>query len=278
MTTEWDKVQETADFLNEQLGPPPDVWLVLGSGLGTVGSQLQGEKSVAFDAIPNWPESTVAGHRGIIRRGILGNMEVALQLGRIHLYEGHHPGEVVRAVRAGICWGAKTVIITNAAGGINEMFKAGDLMMIEDHINLTSNNPLIGPNNDEMGPRFPDMSEVYSREIRAIALDEATGLGLNLRTGVYAGVLGPSYETPAEIAMLRGYGADAVGMSTVLEAIAARHMGAQVAGISCITNPAASVKGPKLSHDEVQLFAAKAADDMTRLLSALLGRVKQNDR
>jgi purine-nucleoside phosphorylase len=270
MAADWNKVDKIAEFLFGTLGPPPKVAVVLGSGLGDVGAGLANERSVSFGDIPDWPKSTVAGHSGVLRRGVMGGTEVVLQLGRIHLYEGYDPADVVLPVRALIAWGAKTVFLTNAAGGINEGYKAGSLMMIEDHINLTGRNPLIGPNDEARGPRFPDMTEIYDHRIRANALDAATRLGIQLHLGIYAGLTGPSYETPAEIGMLRKLGADAVGMSTVLEAIAAKHMGAQVAGISCITNQAAT-KGATLSHDEVRIFAARAATDMTRLIITMLG-------
>jgi purine-nucleoside phosphorylase len=271
--TNWKKVDDTAAFLANTLGPPPGVAIILGSGLGDVGAGLSGEKSVSFADIPGWPASTVVGHSGTLRRGLLGGAEVALQLGRIHLYEGYDPEDVVLPVRSLIRWGAGTIILTNAAGGINENYKAGSLMVVEDHLNLTGRNPLTGPNDDSRGPRFPDMSEIYDANLRANALDVASRLDLSLHLGVYAGLTGPSYETPAEIRMLRKLGADAVGMSTVLEAIAARHLGARVIGISCITNPAAGIKDATLSHDDVRMFAARAAANMTRLIIALLGRI-----
>jgi purine-nucleoside phosphorylase len=177
---------------------------------------------------------------------------------------------VARPVRAAITWGADTVILTNAAGGVGQAAKAGDLMVLEDHINLTGRNPLRGPNDDERGPRFPDMTDIYDNELRALALDRAAELGLTLRTGIYAGMPGPSYETPAEVRMLESLGATAVGMSTVLEAIAARHLGARLVGISCITNQAATTRGAKLTHSEVQAIGARAADDLTRLVVSLI--------
>ncbi len=271
MNEEWNTIDRGARFLKERLGARPDVHLVLGSGLGGVADGLEDSRAVRFDEVPGWTSSTVDGHAGELRRGRIAGVEVLLQMGRIHLYEGHTAAQVVRPIRVGIAYGAKTIILTNAAGAINEAFRAGDLMMIEDHLNLTGVNPLTGPNNDARGERFPDMTNLYCSNLRATALNLATDMGITLRSGVYAGVNGPSYETPSEVQMMAQMGVDAVGMSTVLEAIAARHMGARICGISCITNQAASVKGAPLSHDEVKVFAAKASDDMIRLLAAILG-------
>ena len=270
MNEEWNTIDQSARFLKERLGASPEVHLVLGSGLGGVADGLEDSRAVRFDEVPGWTNSTVDGHAGELRRGRIAGVEVLLQMGRIHLYEGHTAAQVVRPVRVGIAYGAKTLILTNAAGGINETLRSGELMMIEDHINLTGVNPLTGPNNDSRGERFPDMTNVYSSKLRAMALDRATDIGITLRSGVYAGVNGPSYETPSEVRMMAAMGVDAVGMSTVLEAIAARHMGASVCGISCITNQAASSRGAPLRHDEVKVFAAKASDDLIRLLAAIL--------
>jgi len=267
---EWMKVDAIAAFLAERLGSPPEIHVVLGSGLGGAATQLDDARALDVSEIPGWPRSTVAGHAGRLLRGRIASREVLIQSGRVHLYEGYSPAVVVRPVRAAVTWGAKTVIITNAAGGIGGVAKPGDLMVIEDHINLTGRNPLRGPNDDTRGPRFPDMTDVYDPGLRALALDRAAELGITLRTGIYAGNPGPSYETPAEVRMLESFGVAAVGMSTVLEAIAARHLGARLVGISCITNVAASTRGAKLSHAEVQTIGAKAADDITRLVVALI--------
>ena len=270
MKTDWKKVDDIARFLEERLGEPPQVHLVMGSGLSGAAGGLEDEREVSFEEIPGWPESTVEGHAGKLKRGRLAGVEVLVQLGRIHLYEGYTPEQVVLPVRAGISYGAETVILTNAAGGISDSFRPGDLMILEDHINLTGRNPLMGANEPTRGARFPDMTDIYTPKLRAHALEKAADLGITLHTGVYAGLTGPSYETPAEVRMLSRLGADAVGMSTVLEAIAARHLGARIAGISCITNVAAVVRGATLTHDEVKVFAARAADDMTRLVAALM--------
>jgi purine-nucleoside phosphorylase len=199
---------------------------------------------------------------------------VLLQLGRVHLYEGYSPQEVVRPVRASIAWGARTLVLTNAAGGINPVLKPGSLMVIEDHLNLTGVNPLQGSNDEQRGPRFPDMGDAYSRTLRAHLVEEASRLEIPFRMGVYAGLMGPSYETPAEVKMLRTLGADAVGMSTVLEGIAAVHMGAAVAGISCISNMAATYDGVRLSHEDVTLSSALASENLMRLLVAFSAKVK----
>ena len=274
MNDEWRKVDAIAAFLEETLGDPPQIHIVLGSGLDNVASGLEDERSVEFKDMPEWRRSTVAGHAGVLRRGRLSGKEVLIQSGRIHLYEGYSPAAVVRPVRAMVTWGAKLVILTNAAGVIDSSARPGELMMIEDHINLTGRNPLRGPNDDARGPRFPDMTDIYDPAITALARHVAGELGITLRTGIYAGLLGPSYETPAEVRMLAALGAHAVGMSTVLEAIAARHLGAKLVGISCITNQAATRRGAKLTHAEVQEIGARAADGLARLIGALVGAMK----
>jgi len=273
MNEEWMKIDRTVRFLRARLGSPPKVLIVLGSGLGGVAAGLENMRSIRFSEIPGWPTPTVEGHDGELMRGKLAGVEVLIQLGRVHLYEGYTPAKVVRPVRVAVTWGAKMVIFTNAAGGVNTSFKPGDLMMFEDHINLTGLNPLRGPNDDSRGTRFPDMTDVYDSNLRAVARHWAAELSIMLRTGVYAGVRGPSYETPAEVRMLNILGADAVGMSTVLEAIAVRHLGARLMGISSITNQAAASNNGKLTHDEVQMFAARASHDLVRLISAILGDV-----
>jgi purine-nucleoside phosphorylase len=267
---EWKKVDEIAGFLEDRLGSAPEIHVVLGSGLGGAAGQLDEVRELAVSDIPHWPRSTVAGHAGRLLRGRLADKEVLIQSGRVHLYEGYSPAVVVRPVRSTITWGARTLIVTNAAGGVGGAAKPGDLMALEDHINLTGRNPLRGPNDDSRGERFPDMTEVYNPALRALVLDRAAVLGITMRTGIYAGLPGPSYETPAEVRMLETFGVSAVGMSTVLEAIAARHLGARVVGVSCITNLAASTRGGTLSHAEVQTIGAKAADDITRLVVALI--------
>lgn len=275
---EWREVDALARALRERLGDPPEIAVVLGSGLGVAAAELGDARKVAFHEIPGWPRSTVDGHAGEMRRGVLGGVEVLFQLGRVHYYEGYGAEEVVRPVRAEIAWGAGTVLLTNAAGGLNPSFRAGSLMAIADHINLTGTSPLRGPNDPARGPRFPDMTGAWDPGALAALEAAAEEAGVPLGRGVYAGLFGPSYETPAEVRMLRALGADAVGMSTVLEAIAARHLGARLAGISCITNAAAAEGGPALSHDDVQATAARAAADLARLLAAAVPAIAEAGR
>lgn len=256
----------------------PDVALVLGSGLGGFADTLSGATRIPYGDIPHMPVSAVAGHAGQL---VIGEAEgarcVAMQ-GRVHLYEGHDPSEVVFGLRLMLRLGARTVIVTNAAGGANPVLEPGDLMLIEDHLNLTGRTPLLGPNDDAIGPRFPDMSRAYDPELRALACRVAAARGVPLRTGVYAGLLGPSYETPAEIRMMQRLGADAVGMSTVLETIAARHAGARVLGISCITNKGAGLSAHLLDHAEVQETADRVRDRFVALLRGVLGELAGSAR
>lgn len=252
----------------------PDVALVLGSGLGAFADTLENADVIPYTEIGGMPMSHVSGHAGNL---VLGEKEgqscIAMQ-GRVHLYEGHPVEDVVFGLRLMIHLGAKTVIITNAAGGIGEDLEVGDLMLIEDQINLTGSSPLVGPNDDELGPRFVDMTQTYDRELMKLAREGAGALGLELGRGVYVGVLGPSYETPAEIRFFRTIGGGAVGMSTVLEVIAARHMGARILGISCITNKAAGLGTEEiLTHAEVQENAAEARKSFVALLGATLRRL-----
>jgi purine-nucleoside phosphorylase len=215
-------------------------------------------------------QSGVAGHRGRFVMGTLAGVSVCAMQGRVHLYEGHAPSDVVRGVRAMIALGAKIIVLTNAAGGIRKDLDPGDLMLIEDHLNLTGQSPLTGPNDDALGPRFPALSDAYDLALRGVAQSVAKAQRFKLRSGVYAGLLGPAYETPAEVRMLRGLGADAVGMSTVLETIAARHMGARVLGISCVTNVAAGLSDTPPDHAEVQATAKIAAKRFRALLAGVI--------
>jgi purine-nucleoside phosphorylase len=251
----------------------PRVAVVLGSGLGSFADRLEARSALPYDTIRGMPAPAVAGHAGNLVFGRAGAVDVVAMQGRAHLYEGHGPAEVVFGVRLMIQLGAEVVILTNAAGGIDPSFEAGDLMLIGDHLNLTGQSCLVGPNDDMLGPRFPDMSTPYDPELRAVAHAVAEGQGFSLREGVYAGLLGPSYETPAEIRMLQVLGAQAVGMSTVLEVIAARHMGARVLGLSCITNLAAGLGLDPLSHAEVQATAARVRERFEGLLDGVLQRL-----
>jgi len=248
----------------------PRVGIVLGSGLGGFADSLSRAHTLPYREIPTMPISTVAGHAGELVLGELDSVPVAIMKGRVHLYEGHHPSEVVFGTRLLITLGVNTIVITNAAGGIAEELNAGDLMLIHDQLNLTGHNCLVGPNEQALGPRFPDMTTAYDPVLREHAHEAANKLGWSLKRGIYAGLLGPTYETPAEVRMLGTLGADAVGMSTVLETIAARHMGARVLGMSCITNLAAGRSGKALTHDEVQLTADAVKPKFLALLRKLI--------
>ncbi|MBX3275068.1 MAG: purine-nucleoside phosphorylase [Sandaracinaceae bacterium] len=247
--------------------------LVLGSGLGGYADTLADREVVPYEAIRHMPASKIVGHAGNLVFGRVGALDVVAMQGRVHLYEGHSPADVVFGVRLMHHLGADTLVITNAAGGCADGMVAGDLMLIEDHLNLTGRSCLEGPNEDALGPRFPDMSRAYDPALGAIAGEVAAAAGFSLRRGVYAGLLGPSYETPAEIRMLRTLGADAVGMSTVLEVIAARHVGMRVLGVSCITNLAAGISPHALSHDEVTETATRVRDRFSGLLTGVLTRL-----
>jgi purine-nucleoside phosphorylase len=268
----YDKVEAAAAALHESVGPA-DVAVVLGSGLGDFASGLAGSKIIPYGEIPHWPASAVIGHAGQLVAGTMAGRRVVALSGRAHFYEGHDLWTVTFATRVLGRLGIPTLILTNAAGGINTAFKPGTLMLMDDHINLLGSNPLVGPNDDRFGPRFPDMSEVYSKRLRDIAVGVAQDTGLTLAHGVYAAVHGPSYETPAEIRFLRTIGADAVGMSTVPEAIVARHMNMEVLGISCVTNPAAGVSPKPLVHDEVMEVAKRVRVEFSTLLEGIIGRL-----
>lgn len=260
------EVEEAARFLEARLKKSPQIGLILGSGLGVLAESVEDAVKVPYAQIPHFPVSTVAGHAGEWISGELAGRQVVMMNGRFHLYEGYPPAAAALGVRVMHMLGVRTLIVTNAAGGINENFAAGDLMLITDHLNMMFRNPLIGPNEERFGPRFPDMSEAYSIGLRKRLKKVANELGIELREGVYAGVLGPSYETPAEVRMLRILGADAVGMSTVPEVIAARHAGIEVLGISCISNLAAGIANEPLSHDEVVATAEAVKEKFIQLI------------
>ena len=249
------------------------VGIVLGSGLGAFAEELTGAVEIPYGDIPGWPRSTAIGHAGQLVFGKLDATEVVLMAGRAHLYEGYTPQQAVFGVRVLGKLGVRKMIFTNAAGGINLSYGTGALVLISDHINLQGSNPLSGPNDDSLGYRFPDMTEAYSLRLRAIAHQAASRLGMPLPEGVYAGLLGPCYETPAEIRYLRAIGADLVGMSTVGEVIAANHMSTECLGISCVTNMAAGVLPQKLNHDEVLEVGRQVRDGFVRLLKAIVPRM-----
>jgi len=251
----------------------PEIGVVLGSGLGAFARELAEAVEIAYGEIPGWPCSTAVGHAGKLFIGRLGATQVAVMAGRAHLYEGNTAAQVVFPVRVLRSLGVRSMVFTNAAGGINLELQRGGLVLISDHINLQGTNPLAGPNDDSLGPRFPDMSDAYSRAFREIAKKVAAELSIPLAEGVYAAMLGPSYETPAEIRFLRAAGADVVGMSTVQEVIAANHMGMRVLGISCVTNMAAGILPQKINHEEVLETGMMVRDTLVRYLAALVPRL-----
>ncbi|MEO0812144.1 MAG: purine-nucleoside phosphorylase, partial [Myxococcota bacterium] len=244
----------------------PSVAVVLGSGLGAFAAEVSDAVRIPYGEIPNFPVSSVTGHAGELVLGELKGVPVAVMSGRLHFYEGHSLAAVTLPTRVLGGLGAKKLLVTNAAGGVNPNFPPGTLMVITDHINLTGNNPLMGPNDDRLGPRFPDMSEPYSREGQEALRAAAAAVGVTVTEGVYCGVLGPSYETPAEVRMLQRLGGDAVGMSTVPEVIVANHAGMNVAGLSLITNAAAGLTEEKLSHADVKEQAGQSRDELVSLL------------
>jgi len=250
----------------------PVLGVVLGSGLGAWAERLDGAMSIPYSELPGMPVSTVQGHAGKLWLGRANGVPVACLQGRVHMYEGHEPERAVFGARLLARLGARAVLLTNAAGGLSPWFAPGDLMLIRDHLNLMFKNPLIGPNEIALGPRFPDMTTTYDPALATATREAAVELGVRLHEGVYAGLLGPSYETPAEIRMLRTFGADAVGMSTVPEAIALRHMRVPVTGISCITNLAAGISPHELSHAEVEEAANQAKPRFVALVSAWIER------
>ena len=266
-------VQAAADAVRARVAALPAVAIVLGSGLGDFAGSLTDVTSIKYSELPNWPVSSVPGHEGRLVIGRARGHLIAALAGRCHLYEGYDGQTVTFATRALGLLGIRQLILTNAAGGVNTTFSQGALMVIDDHINLTGINPLAGPNDDRFGPRFPDMSTVYSSRLRGLADAAAKAGGVALAHGVYAALLGPSYETPAEIRYLRTIGADAVGMSTVPEAIVARHMGMDVLGISCITNMAAGVLPKPLDHSEVMDTARRVRGQFIALLEGIIGRL-----
>jgi purine-nucleoside phosphorylase len=244
----------------------PRLGIVLGSGLGGLADAIRDAVAIPFADLPGWPAATAPGHVGRLLLGHLEDVPVVLLQGRLHLYEGNAPGLVVQPVLLMGRLGARTIVLTNAAGGVNAAYGPGTIMVITDHLNLTGRNPLLGPNADAIGPRFPDLTEVYDRDLRERLRSAGSAEGVDLEEGIYAGLLGPSYETPAEVRMLRYLGADAVGMSTVIEAIACRWAGLEVAGVSLVTNAGAGYSGRPLSHEEVIASGAESGPRLARVL------------
>ncbi|NOU99282.1 purine-nucleoside phosphorylase [Paenibacillus planticolens] len=276
-----EKINEAAAFIKQKLGNvAPAIGLVLGSGLGDMANQVENPIAIDYSDVPHFPVSTVEGHEGRFVAGTLEGKQVIVMQGRFHYYEGYDMKKVVFPVYVMKAIGVQTVVMTNAAGGMNRGFKAGDLMVISDHLNMTGDNPLIGPNHSELGVRFPDMSEAYNREYRALAhkLAETVvgedGVPLKLQEGVYAGITGPTYCTPAELTMLARIGGDAIGMSTVGEVIAARHTGLKVLGISCITDMAVGEELEPLTHEQVVAVANRTKPKFIALVKAFVREVQ----
>ena len=269
----YDRVQAAAQHIRGASAAIPEAAIVLGSGLGGFASSLGEAVSIPYQDIPNWPVSRVIGHEGRLVIGEAGGRHIAALSGRAHFYEGHDLRTVTFPVRVLGVLGVKTLVLTNAAGGINTAFSPGDLMVIDDHINLLGSSPLVGPNDERFGVRFPDLTNVYSPRLRRLADHAAASQGISVQHGVYVACHGPSYETPAEVRYLRAIGADAVGMSTVPEAIVARHMGIAVLGISCITNFAAGVLPQPLDHDEVLETAQRVRLTFISLLNGVIAGI-----
>lgn len=266
-------LQETFNYIKKKVPVRPEIGIILGSGLGVLATEAENAKRINYSELPNFPVSTVEGHEGQLIFGELAQKQVVLMQGRFHFYEGYSMEQVVFPIRVMNMLGVRMLIVTNAAGGVNQGFNPGDLMIISDHINLMGTNPLIGANYDDIGPRFPDMSEAYDAEFVKVAERVAQREGLAYRKGVYAALTGPSYETPAEIKYLRTIGADAVGMSTIPEVIIANHAGIRVLGISCVTNMASGVLSQKLNHKEVMETANRVRDQFITLVKGVLQEV-----
>ena len=267
MSKVYDKLMKCYESIKDRIPIEPEVAIVLGSGLGDYGNEIKTVGTLSYSEINGFPISTVPGHKGQFIFGYVGEVPVVCMQGRVHYYEGYSISDVVLPTRLMHLMGAKVLFLTNASGGINLNFGAGDFMMITDHISLFAPNPLVGQNIEELGTRFPDMSSVYDKELCDIIRSTAWDLDINIKEGVYAQLTGPSFETPAEIRMLKTLGVDAVGMSTVVEAIAANHCGMRICGISCVCNLAAGLSENPLSHEEVQAAASEAAPKFKKLVT-----------
>ena len=270
MNEQYNKLCRCFDSVREKISFEPKIGMILGSGLGDYADSIQIVEALDYSDIEGFPSSTVVGHKGRFVFGYVENVPVVIMQGRVHYYEGYPMSDVVLPIRLMGMMGIEKVLLTNAAGGVNYSFQPGDFMLITDHITTMIPSPLIGPNMDELGVRFPDMSEVYNKELGAIILEEARKLQINIKEGVYMQFTGPAYETPVEIRMCRTLGGDAAGMSTACEAVAAHHMGLKVCGISCITNLAAGMSTEKLSHTEVQETADRVASQFKELVTKVV--------
>jgi purine-nucleoside phosphorylase len=276
MTDEFTRADAAAQFILSQTQLRPQIGLVLGSGLGEFANRLSDAACIPYQHIPSFPRSTAIGHAGRMVIGKVAEVAVAAMQGRVHLYEGYSAKEVTFSMRVFGRMGIRAVILTNAAGGINPDYQQGALVVLRDHINLQGHNPLVGPNDEAFGPRFPDMTQAYWKPYREIALEEARRLGIKTHAGVYAALVGPSYETPSEIRYLRTIGADLVGMSTVAEAIVAAHMGIKVLAISCVTNMAAGILDQPIDHREVLETGERVRGQFEALLRAVLPRMAES--
>jgi purine-nucleoside phosphorylase len=274
-TSLYERAEHATRVIRSRISVEPRIAVVLGSGLGGFADDFEEPVGIPYEDIPGFMRSTAAGHAGRLVIGKIDSVPVLAMQGRVHYYEGYSLEEVTFPIRTFSLLGIKTLVLTNAAGGINVQLVQGALMVISDHLNLMGVNPLIGPNDERFGPRFPDMSAVYSPELQELVVDEAKAIGVEVRRGVYGALSGPSYETPAEIHLLRTMGADAVGMSTVPEAIVARHMGLEVLGISCITNMAAGIGDKPINHEEVMATGDRVRGTFTELLGRVIGAISR---
>lgn len=269
------KILESSQYIQSKFKLKPKIGIILGSGLGIYVDQIQNKTIIPYQEIPHFKRTTVEGHEGRLILGEVHGIPVVALQGRMHPYEGYPMDEIVHPVRTLAALGIELLFVTNASGGINADYHPGDLVAIEDHINLSGRNPLVGPNIADLGPRFPDMTQAYDPEIKSLLQQVAKNHHVNLKSGVYCSVLGPTYETPAEIRMLRILGADLVGMSTVSEVIAANHLGLKVAGVACVTNYAAGIRPEKLSHADVKVVAEKAMVGFATILTETIGELKK---
>ncbi|HEV8136927.1 MAG TPA: purine-nucleoside phosphorylase [Pyrinomonadaceae bacterium] len=269
----YERAEHAARIIRSRTTETPRIAIILGSGLGAFADDFENAVSIPYEDITGFPRSTAAGHAGRLVIGKIDQVPLMAMQGRVHFYEGYSLEQVTFPIRVFKLLGIKTLILTNASGGVNVQFSQGALMIISDHLNLLGDNPLRGPNDTRFGPRFPDMTAVYSPELQEIVIEEAKALNVEVRRGIYAALAGPSYETPAEIHLMRTLGADAVGMSTVPEAIVARHMDLEVLGISCITNMAAGISDEPINHDDVMATGDRVRETFTQLLRKVVGRI-----
>jgi len=269
----YERAEHAARIIRSRTTETPRIAIILGSGLGAFADDFENAVAIPYEDITGFPRSTAEGHAGRLVIGKIDQVPLMAMQGRVHFYEGYSLEEVTFPIRVFKLLGIKTLILTNASGGVNVQFTQGALMIISDHLNLMGDNPLRGPNDGRFGPRFPDMTAVYSPDLQEIVIEEAKVLNVEVRRGIYAALAGPSYETPAEIHLMRNLGADAVGMSTVPEAIVARHMDLEVLGISCITNMAAGISDEPINHDDVMATGDRVKETFTQLLRKVVGRI-----